>query len=544
MTARTGDAYPADWPAVLIGHFLLRPGAGRPSDLAVVAGDEACTWAELAELVDAYREALIGANVGHGDAVLAIMQPGIELVATFIAVTDLGAVHVPCNADSPRARIAGIAAQVRARAIIAVGGEAFRAESDDDAAFGVPIFTAQRSGLATGGRAVRPLAPPARRTIESDTAYVIFTSGSTGTPKGVVMTHRAAVAAFRGIEQACDARGRLASCAPAGFDLSILDMAASLGRGETIVFVPKGLQMHPARLIDYLVRHRVAQMHSVPSLWQILLRFGRDRVSELTSLSRIVLGGEALTPALVEQVRRALPGLSVVNLYGQTESICCSFYDVPDELPPGATSIPVGEMYPGIDAVLIDEHGHEVTHEGGIGELYLRAASLFSGYWEAPEQTAERIVADPIDPSSREPWMRTGDLLCRRADGLHFVGRADRQVQLFGNRVELGEIEQCLGAHGGVAAAYVVAVSANGWDQPQVIAFVEPAATGQAPVTSPELLAETRQRLPKYMVPSRIVFVDEWPLAQTGKVDVAELATRAQEIIDSGAERRPVSQNA
>lgn len=531
MAAERCDRYPATWPPVLVGHYLTRAVAHRGSATAIIAGDASCTYAELDALVSAYAATLLEANVAHGDALLVVMEPGIELVATFVAVTRIGAIHVPCNAGSPAVRLADIARKVRATAIVTTDGATVAGEpaSSEEALDGIPIFHAGRRSL-DAPRPVRRAARAPRSTIESDVAYVIFTSGSTGQPKGVVMTHRAAVVAFRGIEAACDVRGRLASCAPAGFDLSILDMAAALGRGETIAFVPRQVQLHPLRLIEYLACHEVTQMHSVPSLWQILERFARDRIGELEHLQKIVLGGEALSPKLVTDLRSRLPGLRVLNLYGQTESICCSFYEVPQTLPPDATSIPVGEPYPGVDMILIDESGREVVGDDESGELYLRAASMFSGYWEDAEQTARQIVANPTDPDAKDRWLRTGDVLRRQPDGLHFVGRVDRQVQLFGNRVELGEIEECLVGHGGVAAANVVAISTSEWEHTRaVVAFVEPYPAHSDGLEPADLLAHCRARLPKYMVPSTILLVDSWSLAATGKVDLAALEERARE---------------
>src|SRR4029453_13887743 len=135
-------------------------------------------------------------------------------------------------------------------------------------------------------------------------------------------------------------------------------------------------------------------------------------------------------------------------------------------------------------------------------EVYMRGPSLFSGYWDDEEATAAALVPDPGEPRSGQRVYRPGDLAHRGRRGeLYFVGRADLQVQILGNRVELGEIERRLLEFPGVAAASVLVRPLEAG--PEVIAFVVLAA-GVAAVDDGDVVRFCQETLPAYMVPKRV----------------------------------------
>ena len=510
--------YPREWEPVLVGRFLLRHARSRPDATAIISHGVSHTYAELEHSATRWRERLAALGLRHGDAVAALMEPGFESASLLIACGELGCVFVPFNADLPEARVVGICRQIDAKLLVLGPGAQLRAERA--ARITDRWAVTQGSDAEThGGPVAGP--GPHRKVLESDIAYIIFTSGSTGTPKGVVMSHRAAVVAFRAIAAACDVRGRLGSVAPLGFDLSLLDTAAALGVGATIVYVPRQVALHPRRLFDELAAQRIRQMHSVPTLWSMMLKHCGDRLGELRDLQRIVVGGEELTVATVNALRARLPALEVVNLYGQTESICCAFYPVPNPVPAGWASIPIGTAYPGAEMLLFDERGDRVTAEGAPGEIYLRAASMFQGYWRDAETTGRVLVPDPERPDSGERLLRTGDLAVLGPGGLAFAGRRDHQVQVHGNRVELEEIERCLARAHGVRVAGVTDVREG--DSHLIVAFVVVDDPGAA--DSAGLREHCRADLPPYMVPARFVFAEALPESASGKVDRKALGT-------------------
>ncbi|MEU1176784.1 AMP-binding protein [Streptomyces sp. NPDC005820] len=363
-------------------------------------------------------------------------------------------------------------------------------------------------------------------TLGRDLAYLIFTSGTTGEPKGIMMSHRAVLAFWRALVAHCalGPQARVGSISPLQFDFSLLDYGLALGSGATLVLVPRYLYQQPRRMLDHLGRHGVTQMNGVPSIWSAVLRHTPGELSRAAHLEAVLFAGEAFP---VEQLRRlteAVPGLRVINCFGHSESVACSFHDLPTPLPDDLTSLPFSWGHPGAQLLLLDDSGRPVTRPGRVGELYLRADNLFSGYWRDPVATAAALVPNPLRPDDGEPVFRSRDLAETGEDGLlRYRGRADLQVKIRGNRVELEEVEHRLAAHPGISeAALTVQVQGEaGLQELRAVVVPAPGTTGPDPAELRRWCAEV---LPSYMVPSEIRTTASLPVTANGKVDRTRLA--------------------
>ena len=174
--------------------------------------------------------------------------------------------------------------------------------------------------------------------------------------------------------------------------------------------------------------------------------------------------------------------------------------------------VPIGEPYPGMRAIVVDDALREVE-PGEPGELLLTGPQVTLGYWRDEERTAAAFV---VPPGEEATFYRTGDRVRRPVDGrpMTYLGRVDHQIKVLGHRVELGEIEAALREASGVDA--VVSV---GWPLTEsgaggVVAFV-----GDLEVDAPAVLAALRERLPAYMVPRALHKLEKLPLNANGKFD-------------------------
>ncbi len=374
--------------------------------------------------------------------------------------------------------------------------------------------------------AARP--PRRRRTVTPvDTAYITFTSGTTGRPKGVVMSHRAVIAFLRGVQaqELITADDRVAGTAPLQFDFALFDIGYALSHGAALVPVPRGVLNWPRRFLSFLRDAGVTEIHGVPSIWRPVLRHEPELLAELGEqgvLRRIAFSGEDFPLDELRSLQAPLPKVRFANAYGATESMAASITEVPNPLPPDVERLSIGYAVPGAEMTLIGPDGRPVEEPGVLGEIYLRTPSLFSGYWGDPDATRAVIVPDPADPRSGQPVLKTGDLASMGPDGeLYFHGRVDSQVQIRGNRVELGEVERRIGEFPGITGA--VAMLLPGADgEPRLFAFVTHAPGGTGP-DAKEVVAFCRSALPDYMVPHGLHVVDEFPLTVNGKVDRAVL---------------------
>lgn len=339
------------------------------------------------------------------------------------------------------------------------------------------------------------------------------------------MSHRASTAFFRAVHGLGILRpgDRVATASPLQFDFALFDIGITLGSGATLLPIPRERLRWPRRFVGFLKDAGAMHVHGVPSIWRPVLRNEPDGLAAL-GLRGVLFSGEQFPMHELRELRSLAPGARIINCYGPTESMACSFTDVPDPIPDDLELLPIGHAYPGAEMMIADERGRPVERPGVPGEIYLRAPALFSGYWDDPDTTARALVRDPLNPASGQIVLRTGDLAHRGPDGeLYFRARVDSQVQIRGNRVELTEVERRIAEFPGVGAA-AVTVADGGSADPVLCAFV----VGAPGAGDPDRLAVRAfcaEALPDYMVPSEIHVVGELPLTENGKVDRALLAS-------------------
>ncbi|MDZ4392368.1 MupA/Atu3671 family FMN-dependent luciferase-like monooxygenase [Cypionkella sp.] len=261
-----------------------------------------------------------------------------------------------------------------------------------------------------------------------------------------------------------------------------------------------------------ILRHGVSHLQCTPSMARMILMNEESRMA-LAGVNTVMLGGEALPGALVNDLRQATAA-RVLNMYGPTETtIWSSVEDVGDV--DGVCNI--GKPLANQQIYVLDEAMNPVA-PGVAGELWIGGDGVTRGYWQRPDLTAERFVNDPfVSADNACAWgarmYRTGDLVRWRADGkVDFLGRTDHQVKLRGYRIELGEIESVLEAQPGVRQAVVMAREDAPGDL-RLVAYIVGAASEAA------LRAELAGLLPEHMMPAHFVSLDAFPLTPNRKVD-------------------------
>ncbi|MCM2579596.1 amino acid adenylation domain-containing protein [Streptomyces meridianus] len=474
------------------------------------------TYGELESRAHDYAVALDRAGVGVGDRVILESDNSACAVAMVLACSLLGAAFVPVGPEVPAARLLSVVAA--AQPVLHLQTEQGRRDGVP-----APVGTA-RFGPAgvTVERHPGPRVRLRRTPVTTDAAYMIFTSGTTGRPKGVVMSHRGVLAFYRGMlrQGIVGPQDRVATASPLQFDFSLLDIGLTLGSGAALVPIPRDLLPWPRRLLRFLADTGATQVNGVPSIWRPVLRHEPEGLATLAGQVRGVLfSGEAFPLPEMRRLQELLPGVRVVNCFGPTETMAFSLTEVPNPLPAGRNRLSIGQAYDGAEILLVDKKGAPVEAPGVVGEIHLRGPSLFTGYWDDPEGTRAVLVPDPLDPRSGQVVYKSGDLAEWGEDGgLYFVGRADLQVKIRGNRVELGEIERRLLEHPDVVAAAAVVLPREGGDDPLLTAFAVP-APGAGPVDETALSAFCKQTLPAYMIPRRVRLIEALPLTPNGKTD-------------------------
>jgi amino acid adenylation domain-containing protein len=497
--------------------------AERPAAVAVECPGESITYRELNSRANRLARRLRREGVGAEARVALLAERGPRALVGVLGVLKAGAAYLPLDPANPTGRLRELLEDSRARVLLADEHTRALAESlaSGDTPLRVVHLDADCEDAARGDEE-----NPEFETTGEQLAYVIYTSGTTGRPKGVCVEQRNLVnycdAVWR--EMKLSAGDRFACVSPLAADLGHTMLFPVLARGGTVVAVPPEMATDAAALADYFERAPVDCMKIVPSHLRALLDSAHAR--KLLPRKLLVLGGEAATTDLVEQVRAAGAGCRIINHYGPTEcTVGVLTYEVPEadaaRDPDGRGGarglVPTGYPLAGCKVYVLDDELEPVP-VGVAGEVYVGGACVSRGYLRRPALTAERFVPDPFGAGAR--LYRTGDRAKVVEGGaVQFLGRVDRQVKVRGFRVELPEIEIALGRHPGVESAVVLPPEETAG---RLVAFVR-TRRGDGPDAA-ALRQHLSELLPAHMIPNAFVLLDEMPLTPAGKVDYRALA--------------------
>jgi len=473
-----------------VHHAILAHAHATPARLAVVGEDEALTYAQLQTRVAAMATKLRARGVA-ADVPVGLCTPrNTSFVVGLLAILEAGGAFVPLDPSLPEAVRSGMLRQAGATLLVQAEGDQLVIVGED---------ARQTSAAPVLGSPLEHL------------AYVIFTSGSTGTPKGVAVEHRAlanyvaSVDEDLGIEPHC----QHAMVSTIAADLGHTVLFPSLVTGGTLHLLSNDVATDSARFADYLRTHEIDYLKIVPSHLAALANATGIAVPR----KAVFLGGEASRSEWAAALARS--GCRVFNHYGPTETtVGVMTYAFDPAQGCSSPQLPLNRAVANTSVWILDEARRPVL-PGIPGEIYVSGASLARGYINDPARTDERFVL--LADGTRA--YRTGDLARQRPDGsLLLLGREDRQLKLRGYRIELAHIEQTLIGYPGIRQA-VVLPDADSASSATLLAWM----VADPLIELPDLQKWLAERLPSYMVPTRVMTIAAIPVTGNGKVDVAAL---------------------
>jgi long-chain acyl-CoA synthetase len=490
----------------MLMELLYQSASSRPDDVALVYRDERLTHAELAERVERLAAGLASEGIGAGDAVALLLPNDPTFVASYYAISALGAIVVPVNPAFKQDELDFYFRQCAVRAVISDDRSAGVCERIvagwDEPAKVIPTSAAHGQALTLDMLMAAEPAKLARRSPEEPLVYM-FSSGSTGRPKRVARTH----GQLRGEAEYYDWMGigpedKIFCTIPLFHTYGMgCCMIAATRAGATHVMLedPNPFLLRRQRALELIVAEGVTIYPGVPFNFRLMAEAPAS--ADLSSVRLAFSAGTALPRPFFDAFLDKF-GVPVRQLYGCTEAGTLTANLDPD---PVATFESVGTPVDGVEVLIEDDEGRPVP-AGTVGEIAVKSPGLTSGYSDMEELNRQAF---------RDGFFLSGDLGELDEEGrLTITGRKKLLIEVGGYKVDPIEVEDVVGAHPKVAEAVVVGVETKVQGEELVKAVVVPSDE----LEERDLIGFCQQRLANFKVPQVVEFREEIPKSPLGKI--------------------------
>lgn len=469
-----------------------------PDNIAVSFEGDSINYKGLNERANRLAHYLRSKGVGPESKVGLMVSRSIDMLVAILGIHKAGGGYVPMDPEYPGARLEYMLEDSESPVLVT---QSFLLDRITNRPGNIVLLDNDWAEIEKESPDnPEPVAGP------KNLSHLIYTSGSTGVPKGVMIEHRNVTAFLYWCldEFTFDEYEEMIYSTSMCFDLSIFEMLLPLTTGARVIVLKSSLDID-----DYLsAGGTVTMVNTVPSALKHLVNIAGKRYR----IKAICLAGEPLKLDLVKDAYARLDVDVIRNLYGPTED---TTYSTGFRVPKDFDRQPlIGKPLSNGQAYILDKNLKPVPI-GVLGEIYLSGAGLARGYWNAPEKTAQRFLPNPFSTGEYPFIYKTGDLGRWLSDGnIEFHGRVDYQVKIRGNRIEMGEIEARLAEHEKISDIVVIDKDDREGNKFLVAYYV---ASEELSIS--ELRAFLKEKLPDYMVPSRMIRLESLPLTPNGKVD-------------------------
>jgi amino acid adenylation domain-containing protein len=529
----------------LLHEFVEFTANNRPHQTALEFADsidgqkfssKSWTYQELNEEGNRIAHLLLSRDIQPGNLIGVCFEKCPEASFAMLGILKVGCAFVAIDPGAPSARQAFIVKDSGALAVLSM-----REQSNGfDEIVDVPVLNLDETTTDTFSRT----SPTLQRAIEpQDRSYCLYTSGTTGTPKGCELTHENAVQALLAFQRLFaghwDADSRWLQFASFHFDVSVLEQYWSWSVGICVVSAPRDLIFED--LANSIRTLNITHIDLTPSLAQTL------HPDDVPSLCKgvFITGGESLKQEILDAWG---PKGVIYNGYGPTEAtIGVTMYP---RVPSNGKPSNIGPQFDNVGSFVLRPGSNVPVLRGAVGELCVSGKLVGKGYLNRMELTEERF---PHLANFDERVYRTGDLVRILYNGtFDFLGRADDQVKLRGQRLETGEINSVIRQSGSAISDVATLVLRHPKQQKeQLVAFVvvknklarEPQileTEGNSLVGAKEACHE---RLPPYMVPTHFIPLTSMPLNVNNKSDGKRLKGIYENISANDLQRLSTASN-
>lgn len=505
-----------------LNEILSHVASADPGREAVVFGDSSLTYAQVDERARRLAGALAGLGVEYGDRVAIWVPNSAEFMEMVFGVPSLGAIAVPLDYWwTPKDAFVALG-QARPKVLIVGKSQAanlVEMKSEIEAAGIQHVISVEGTppdGFLSYERVLAGAEPLAEavKVVQSHPALILFTSGSTGRSKGAVHTHGdlSATAVIINLEVGVRRGERTLQFLPM-YSSCLEHMIPYTLAHATHVIMPS---FDAAMVWQMIVRHGVTHFNAVPTTLRRILEQVPDDIPQ--SLRLVSYASEPMPAKLITDLMARLPSVEFVQIYGMIEHLCLTVQNAVEQKTKIGT---VGRPMIGAELRILGPDG-EPSDGREPGEILARSPTLFAGYWQDPETTAQVV---------QDGWMRTGDIGYFDDEGfLVLSGRLKEVIKSGGVTVIPNEVEGALLAHEAVSEVAVVGIPDEQWGE-AVHAFV--VLHPGVETTEADLRAFCRERMAGYKTPKAVHFVADLPRTGIGKIARRQVRDRYLREVDA-----------
>ena len=491
-------------------EYFFKTVKNFPSKTAVFEGEKTISFLELDQKAKQLASYIVQNNNAVNKPIAVFLPKTIDSVIANLAITFSGNIYMNLDTKTPVERINNIIDLIEPTFIITnnAGLKILEETINSEKIINLDEF------LLDNQIDENLIQNRIDALIDTDPYCIINTSGSTGTPKGVVLNHKSfidftewAIDTFQFSENEI-----IGSLSPLVFDIYSFELCMLMAKGNTIVLIPDTLAAFPVKILEILNDKKVTFLFWVPTIMVNIANMDLFSTINLPTIKNIWFAGEVFPTKQFNYWKNNLKSTVFANLYGPIEiTLDCTYFIVNREIQDDEP-LPIGIPCRNTDVLILNDN-NQIIGEGEEGELCVRGTSLAMGYYNNPEKTADAFVQNPLNKSYPEIIYRTGDVVALNNLGeIVFKGRKDSLIKHLGYRIELGEIEHVI--------VNTLKMAKNGCvvynvAKKEITLFYE--AANEIPVA--DFRKKITAILPKYMLPTVYIRMDELPRNTNGKID-------------------------